>query len=125
MLVFRGFSTYHPKFSQRFLKDGRPVEAYAFPIKALGTIILMIGMLICLTVVEQSTEKAEYLLSKPGDETGEQPRLRLFWLQRADTVSDQTFDSFVMFGKISFPSRPNFDISEAKQKTNNLLCNHF
>ena len=57
MLVFCGFSVYHQEFSQRFPKNGRPVGAYAFPIMALGTILLMVGMLICSAVVEKSTEE--------------------------------------------------------------------
>ncbi|KAF8536309.1 hypothetical protein BDD12DRAFT_291003 [Trichophaea hybrida] len=90
MLVFCGFSVYHPAFSQRFPKNGRPVGANAFPIMALGTILLMVGMLICSAVVEQSTVETEYLRQQEG------PNARLLWLQKSDTVSDQAFDSFVL-----------------------------
>ncbi|KAF8540640.1 hypothetical protein BDD12DRAFT_734126, partial [Trichophaea hybrida] len=90
MLVFCGFSVYHPAFGQRFPKNGRPLGAYAFPIMALGTILLMLGMLICSAVVEQSTVETEYLRQQ------EAPNARLLWLQKSDTVSDQAFDSFVL-----------------------------
>jgi len=118
MLVFCGFSVYHPKFNQRFPKNGRPVQAYAFPIMALGTIILMIGMLICSAVVEQSTVEKEYVLARPeeqqdqsqpagsdppdhpDDSADEQSRkFRVLWLQKSHVVSDQSFDSFAMFAK--------------------------
>ena len=118
MLVFCGFSVYHPKFRQRFPKNGRPVQAYAFPIMALGTIILMIGMLICSAVVEQSTGEKEYVLAQPeeqqdqsqqsgpdasdhlADQVNEPSRkLRALWLQKSHVVSDQSFESYVMFGK--------------------------
>ncbi|KAF8539158.1 hypothetical protein BDD12DRAFT_925211, partial [Trichophaea hybrida] len=90
MLVFCGFSIYHPKFSQRFPKNSRPVQGYAFPIMALGTILLMVGMLICSAVVEKRTVEKEY-------KVGGEPNVRLLWLQKSHTVSDQAFDSFVLF----------------------------
>jgi len=118
MLVFCGFSVYHPKFRQRFPKNGRPVQAYAFPVMALGTVILMIGMLICSAVVEQSTGEKEYVLAQPEEQQDQsqqsgsdasdhladqanQPsrKLRALWLQKSHVVSDQSFDSYVMFGK--------------------------
>ena len=91
MLVFCGFSVYHQEFSQRFPKNGRPVGAYAFPIMALGTILLMVGMLICSAVVEKSTVETEYLRKGKGSND-----VRLLWLQKSHTVSDQAFDSFVL-----------------------------
>jgi len=133
MLVFCGFSVYHPEFSQRFPKNGHPVQEYAYPIMATGTIILMIGMLICSAVVEHSTRETEYVLestktnptcskiislskmawmflknmaddnqSQTGNtkqDVTEKPKVRILWLQKSRTVSDQVFDSFVLFGQ--------------------------
>lgn len=133
MLVFCGFSVYHPEFSQRFPKNGHPVQEYAYPIMATGTIILMIGMLICSAVVEHSTRETEYVLestktdhtcskmislskmawlflknmaddnqSQTGNtkqDVTEKPKVRILWLQKSHTVSDQVFDSFVLFGQ--------------------------
>jgi hypothetical protein len=154
MLVFCGFSVYHPAFSQRFLKNGRSVPGYAFPTMATGTILLVIGMLICSAVVEQSTEERIYELerktasqpresdgpdtatgehntdegiheltqvprqneSQPphigssdnqtdsSNDSGKEPKVRVLWLQKSHTVSDQVFESFVLFG--SYRSGP-------------------
>jgi len=74
---------------------------------ATGTIILMIGMLIYSAVVEQSAVETEYALVQPEDSnimtaTGTpEPGIFLLWLQKTHTVSDQAFDSFVLFGQSS------------------------
>jgi hypothetical protein len=78
----------------------------------------MIGMLICSAVVEQSTGEKEYVLAQLeeqhdqsqqsgsdasdhlADQANEPSRkLRALWLQKSHVVSDQSFDSYVMFGK--------------------------
>ncbi|CAH0055787.1 unnamed protein product, partial [Clonostachys solani] len=88
VLTYSGFATYYP--SLRLAKDGRPVADYAFPCTAAGTLTLVAGMLICSHVVESSTEEKRY---KPG--RGKE--IRMVWLQRAETVSDQVFNSFAVF----------------------------
>ncbi|KAF8246995.1 hypothetical protein K440DRAFT_521009, partial [Wilcoxina mikolae CBS 423.85] len=124
MLVFCGFSIYHPKFSQRFPKNSRPVQGYAFPIMALGTILLMVGMLICSAVVEKSTVEKEYKLDDSNATTTtrdagagaeNEPNLRPLWLQKGNTVSDQAFDSFVLFGQSS--GRRNHILTSRRQQT--------
>ncbi|KAF8544648.1 hypothetical protein BDD12DRAFT_662111, partial [Trichophaea hybrida] len=136
MVVFCGFSVYHPEFSQRFPKNGRPVQGYAFPIMATGTVILMIGMLICSAVVEKSTVEKEYKL-KPENQSedsnattttidagagvGGEPNVRLLWLQKSHTVSDQAFDSFVLFGPSS--SRHNRILTWVKWHLKKIASN--
>jgi ankyrin repeat protein len=92
-LIFSGFTVYHPQFSSRFPKNGQPVPSYAFPTMAVGTVILVLGMLICSAVVEQSTEEKEFVA--PGED--EALRARVLWLQRSHVVSDQNFDAFAIF----------------------------
>ncbi|KAI5787304.1 hypothetical protein EDC01DRAFT_617690 [Geopyxis carbonaria] len=94
MLVFCGVSVYYPSFSHRFTVDGGTVKPYAYPIMALGTVLLAIGMVICSAIVEQSTQEAVY---KPVGKLLENPRVRVLWLQKSHTVSDQKFDSCVLF----------------------------
>jgi len=113
VVIFCGFLVYYPEFSQRFTKNSRPVGAYAFPIMAIGTIFLMVGMLICPAVVEQSTTEKEYVLRLPKDskiETSTRDQnagadnklnLRLLWLQKSETINDQAFDSFLLLGQSS------------------------
>ena len=107
MLVFCGFSVYHPRFSQRFPKNGQRIRPYAFPAMATGTIILAIGMVICSFVVEASTEEKVYFAPETtgaSTENEEHPRpqrdlkVRILWLQKSHVVSDQKFDSHVIFG---------------------------
>ena len=107
VLVFCGFSVYHPRFSQGFPKNGQRIRPYAFPAMATGTIILAIGMVICSFVVEASTEEKVYFVPETTDTStgnGEHPRpqrdlkVRILWLQKSHLVSDQKFDSHVIFG---------------------------
>jgi hypothetical protein len=108
MLVFCGFTIYYPSFRDRFHKDGRRVQQYGFPTMASGTIILVIGMIICSFVVEQRTREMKYvwkpeMADKQGDASngdgGKKAKIRVLWLQKSHTVSDQVFDSFALFRK--------------------------
>ena len=100
MLVFCAVSVYHPTFKNRLPKGGGHVRAYAFPTMAAGTITLVIGMLICSYVVEMSTREMVYELgpAAPKDKT-KIPKVCILWLQKSHTVSDQVFDSFVLFAQ--------------------------
>ncbi|KAH6617508.1 hypothetical protein F5144DRAFT_393815 [Chaetomium tenue] len=88
VLAFSACVTYVPAFI--LLKDGKPVAAYAYPCTAAGTLLLVVGVLICSHVVENSTEEATYF---PGPSR----KARVIWLQRARTVSNQAFESFAIF----------------------------
>ncbi|KXX82674.1 Serine/threonine-protein phosphatase 6 regulatory ankyrin repeat subunit B [Madurella mycetomatis] len=86
VLVYCGFAT-------RYLmlpKDGNPVDDYAFPCTACGTLLLIAGMLLCAHIVETSTLETRYRPG-PGKEA------RVIWLQRSGTVNDQAFESFAIF----------------------------
>jgi hypothetical protein len=132
VLVFCGFSIYHPTFRKRFPKGGGEVPRYGYPIMALGTILLVIGMMLCSLVVDKSTDETKYILRSadgvPSEQTSDNksrslveaaakvlrrnkkhsrgPELsskkddiiRVLWLQKSHTVSDQVFDSFILFG---------------------------
>ncbi|KAH6716219.1 hypothetical protein BKA61DRAFT_340190 [Leptodontidium sp. MPI-SDFR-AT-0119] len=88
VLIYSGFATYYPTLM--FLKGGNPVADYAFPCTATGILLLVTGMLICSHVIENSTLETRY---RPvaGKEA------RIVWLQRSETVNDQSFDSFAIF----------------------------
>ncbi|KFG86493.1 hypothetical protein MANI_109817 [Metarhizium anisopliae] len=87
VLTYFGFATYHPAL--KFTKGDDAVANYAFPCTATGTITLVAGLLLCAHVVESSTEEKRY---QPSKET----KARLVWLQRAQTVGDQSFQSFAL-----------------------------
>ncbi|KJK92519.1 hypothetical protein H633G_03561 [Metarhizium anisopliae BRIP 53284] len=87
VLTYFGFATYHPAL--KFTKGDDAVANYAFPCTATGTITLVAGLLLCAHVVESSTEEKRY---QPSKET----KARLVWLKQAQTVGDQSFQSFAL-----------------------------
>jgi len=90
VLIYSGFATYYPTL--KFPKDGHRVARYAFPCTAVGTLILVLGMLFCAHVVESSTKEARY-------QAGEEKSARLVWLQQTKTVNDQVFNSYAIFAE--------------------------
>ncbi len=94
VLVFSGLITYVP--SWELAKEGRRVERYAYPFTASGTVILVVGMIICSCVVEQRTvEDVWKFTSTEG---------HLLWLQQGGEVGNQQFNSFAIFAKRSHDS---------------------
>ncbi|GKT57048.1 ankyrin repeat protein [Colletotrichum tofieldiae] len=79
VVAYSGFATYYPAL--KFQKDDRPIARYAFPSTAIGTLVLVAGMLLCSHVIESSTEEKKY---RPGHGK----HARLVWLQQTKTVSD-------------------------------------
>ncbi|WYZ42190.1 hypothetical protein EsH8_V_001085 [Colletotrichum jinshuiense] len=90
VVAFAGFATYYPTL--KFLKDDRPIVGYAFPCNAIGTLVLVAGMLQCAHIVDSRTEEKRYRPAQGKD-------TRLVWLQRTKTVSDQVFASFALFAR--------------------------
>ena len=90
VLIYSAFTTYY--HTLRFKNDGQLIQNYAFSCTAVGTLILIAGMLFCGHVVESSTDEERF---QPTIGT----RARLVWLQKPETVSDQVFDSFAIFPK--------------------------
>lgn len=90
LIAYAGCSVHYPSLG--FLKDGEPVAQYAFPCHWVGTLLLVVGLLLCGHVVESSTIEEEF---RPSHELTAQ----LVWLQQTKTVSDQVFDSFAIYAK--------------------------
>ncbi|KAH6848117.1 hypothetical protein B0I37DRAFT_376732, partial [Chaetomium sp. MPI-CAGE-AT-0009] len=88
VLAYSTCVTYFPAFV--LLKDGNPVAGYAYPCTAAGTLLLVVGVLICSHVVEYSTEEATYFPRASK-------KARVVWLQRSGTVNDQAFESYAVF----------------------------
>ncbi|KAK0712024.1 hypothetical protein B0H67DRAFT_669789 [Lasiosphaeris hirsuta] len=66
-------------------KDRNPVADHAFPCTVSGTLLLVIGMLLCAHVVESGTTESIWR------------EARVVWLQRLGTVNDQAFKPFAIF----------------------------
>lgn len=73
---------------QAFLKDGNPVDSYAFPMFVLGTVLLTFGMFLCAVLVERRSMKL--------DDFTLPENTRVYWIQPGNqAVGDQKFPSFV------------------------------
>ncbi|KIL92302.1 hypothetical protein FAVG1_04711 [Fusarium avenaceum] len=90
VLIYSGLATYHPALQLK--KDDKPIEAYAYPCTAVGTLVLVLGMLLCGHVVESSTDEKRY-------EPAKEWKARMIWLQQTKTVSDQVFDSHMVYAQ--------------------------
>ncbi|KAL3305671.1 ankyrin repeat protein [Colletotrichum asianum] len=95
VLLYSGFATYYPTL--KFQKDGSSIASYAYPCAATGTLVLVVGMMICAHVVESSTEEERF---HPREQN---MRVRMVWLQQNKTVSDQVFGSFAIYAKNDQP----------------------
>ena len=84
VLVFSGYATYRLSYE----KNGDPVERYAYPLTAGGTLLVALGILICCLVVEGSTVENVWTFGKPA---------RILWLQKGGNFNDQYFDSYAVF----------------------------
>ncbi|KAM0431394.1 hypothetical protein ACHAPT_005371 [Fusarium lateritium] len=92
VLVYSGFATYYGTMKVKLKKDDNFIESYAYPCMAIGTLLLVSGMVLCAHVVESSTDEERYNIS-------EGCLGRLVWLQQQKTVSDQVFKSSALYAK--------------------------
>ncbi|KAF8541770.1 hypothetical protein BDD12DRAFT_945844 [Trichophaea hybrida] len=101
VLLYSGMTVYNQAFKPNFSKDGRTVNTYAYPIMAIGTVTLIIGVALCSAVIEMSSTESEWVVQPSM--TNSQPSMersmnvRLLWLQRSNSVNSQNFDPVVMF----------------------------
>lgn len=79
----------------KFDKDGLPVDGYAMSLSITGTLLLVLGMLICGRVVDRGSNETVYTLS-PG-QSQEARAMTMVWLQKQKTVSDQQFESAAVY----------------------------
>ena len=107
VLVYSGCASYWLKFGKdvKVISYGdtatgnAKVIPYGYPLTAVGTVLLVIGMLICSHVVEQSTVEQTWDI-KPNP-VGPEGTLgpRILWLQRGGYINDQNFSSFCILGR--------------------------
>ncbi|KAK1242983.1 hypothetical protein MKX08_005795 [Trichoderma sp. CBMAI-0020] len=90
VIVYSGLITQYSRIAPGFQKDEKPVGTYAFPLVAVGTVILNMGIFMCSHMVESSTKEEIYTPVEGW-------RARLVWLQGEKTVGDQEFKSFALF----------------------------
>ncbi|WYZ35492.1 hypothetical protein EsH8_X_000139 [Colletotrichum jinshuiense] len=91
VVFYFGFVTEYPTL--RFEKDDQPVDAYAMPLATTSTVLLVAGMLICAHVVDNGSTEEVHELDNIKDTTA----LAMVWLQKKKKVSDQYFQSAVIY----------------------------
>lgn len=92
VIVFSGVSTGSQRLGSR--KGDALVGGYAFPLTAIGTLMLVAGMLICSFVVERSTEEQTWITRTPHAKSSsaesiktrdtilKESTARILWLQK-------------------------------------------
>lgn len=91
VIVYDGLITLYDPWRYNFKKNGRQPAGYAFPMTAVGSVAVALGMLICSHVVEASTVEEKWK-AREGDQ-----KIKFAWLQKGQVVSDQDFDSYALF----------------------------
>jgi hypothetical protein len=91
-LLFPALISYHWNWS----KGSYPVRRYAYPCFLIGSSAIILGMILCSHVIEGITVETTFEPSRhPPSKI-----LRILRIQRACTVSDQTFPSYMIFNSI-------------------------
>ena len=94
VVVFAGFVTYYDTIS-----PGVPetLTDWGYPLLAIGTVLLVVGMIIASFVIDQSTTEAKWRVRAPEKDADQD--VQVLWLQKQHIVGDQSFDSFVLQAK--------------------------
>ena len=90
VLTFACFVTFNTQLAQQV--GGEQGTVYGCILATTGTLVLVVGMLVCAFVVESSTQEISYKITEKAS------KFRVLWVQRGETVGDQGFDSYVIFG---------------------------
>ncbi|KAI5849720.1 hypothetical protein BZA05DRAFT_354781 [Tricharina praecox] len=91
VIIFAGFGVLYSPWNERFGKDNEPVQPYAFPLLCVGTATLVLGMFLCSHIVERSTTETTWNIEEPKE-----GQVKVAWLQKGGSVSDQHFDSYLI-----------------------------
>lgn len=94
VLVVSGLTVYNQSL---FTRIGAPYSPYGFLLFVTGTILLVLGMLICSYTIEQSTIERSWW---PKRKFADHPKLGIIWLQGKQAVNDQLFDPFLVVGGV-------------------------
>jgi hypothetical protein len=93
VVVFFFFSVCNTELSQSISQD--PVPDSALPVTVAGTLAVMTGVFICTCVVEARTRLTRWI---PKNDSHS---LRILWLQKAQVLGDQHFQSCAIFADTS------------------------
>ncbi|KAK6332628.1 hypothetical protein TWF730_004288 [Orbilia blumenaviensis] len=89
-LSFFGYATWAAYYAPHIWEDGKPPQKWAFPLAAVGTGHLVIGMGLCAMLIDRRTHERRFVQSRNLSQG-----TTMFWLQPGDqSIGDQVFNSF-------------------------------
>ncbi|KAH7179045.1 uncharacterized protein B0J16DRAFT_402399 [Fusarium flagelliforme] len=71
-------------------------KVYGFPCYAIGSLLLSLGTGLCSFIVERSTDEYSWIAVADDEPADESNSPRLLWLQKKQSVSDQSFNGYVI-----------------------------
>ncbi|KAI5841652.1 hypothetical protein BZA05DRAFT_360362, partial [Tricharina praecox] len=86
------YTSYSPAL--QFNKAGLMIQSHSYPMACIGTLLLMTGMFVAASVVQQSTDEEKYELHP---DLPKNVKLFVFWIQKGRVINDQNFDSYAIF----------------------------
>lgn len=89
VIIFFFFTVYNIDLSQSISQD--PIPDSALPITVAGTLAVTTGVFICTCVVEARTRLTQWIPKNNSHS------LRIMWLQKAQVLGDQHFQSCAIF----------------------------
>lgn len=92
VLAYECLISYSASWKYLGLKRGKEPPISALPLTATGTVALTFGMLICSFVVESASTETDWVRRR------DLQQLKVAWIQRGETVGDQVFEPYIIFG---------------------------
>lgn len=77
-------------------------KVYGLPCYVAGSILLSLGVAFCSYVVEQNTKEVAWTVPDGEKASSRHSNPHLIYLQRGQTVNDQAFDPYIIFGGQKF-----------------------
>ncbi|KAK6532177.1 hypothetical protein TWF694_003337 [Orbilia ellipsospora] len=94
---FFGYALWATYYAPYLWDNAKPPQSWAFPLVAVGTGLLVIGMGLCAILIDRCTHERRFReLGSSGEKHSlKQPKTTIFWLQPGNQyVGDQVFDAF-------------------------------
>lgn len=93
LILIAAMVAYHIGSSSSELFESKP---YGFPCYAAGSLLLSLGTGFCSFIVEHSTDEYSWDALVDSKDVSEENAPRLLWLQNKQSVSDQSFNGYVI-----------------------------
>ncbi|KAK5654305.1 hypothetical protein OQA88_7483 [Cercophora sp. LCS_1] len=117
LVTIAGLTTHHEATRTAV---GYDVKTYGFPCYAAGSLALCLGMAICSYIIGRSTVEWSWEPVESPDSAEPPSKPHLFWVQKAQSVNDQTFRPYaILEGKrlrVITSSRRNGDKQSSEKK---------